>query len=42
MVKQLSSGPCIAMEVTSSQSNVNVPTEFRNFVGPADPVSQIK
>uniref|UniRef100_A0A1B6KTD4 DM10 domain-containing protein n=2 Tax=Graphocephala atropunctata TaxID=36148 RepID=A0A1B6KTD4_9HEMI len=37
MVKQLSSGPCVAMEVTSSQSNCNVPVEFRKFAGPADP-----
>lgn len=39
MVKQLSSGPCVAMEIKSSQENCNVAVEFRKFVGPADPVS---
>uniref|UniRef100_A0A1B6FBE1 DM10 domain-containing protein n=1 Tax=Cuerna arida TaxID=1464854 RepID=A0A1B6FBE1_9HEMI len=37
MVKQLSSGPCLAMEVTSSQPDCDVPVEFRKFAGPADP-----
>lgn len=39
MVKQLSSGPCVAMEIKSSQENCNVAVEFRKFVGPADSVS---
>lgn len=39
MVKQLSSGPCVAMEIKSSQEDCNVAVEFHKFVGPADPVS---
>ena len=35
MVAQLCSGPCIAMEIVAE----NAPTEFREIVGPSDPVS---
>lgn len=39
MVTQLSSGPCIAMEITTSDFNEETRQQFRTFVGPADPVS---
>ena len=35
MVTQLTSGPCVALELTAS----NAHSEFREFCGPADPVS---
>lgn len=35
MVTEISSGPCVAMEIRS----VDAPRSFREFVGPADPVS---
>lgn len=35
MVNELSSGPCIVLEVTGQGDNI--PTKFREFVGPADP-----
>lgn len=36
MVEELCNGACIAMEIVQDE---NVPTTFREFVGPADPVS---
>lgn len=36
MVNQLVSGASVAMEVTGS--DVDTPSKFRAFVGPADPV----
>lgn len=35
MVSELTSGPCIAMEIRAQEA----PTKFREMVGPADPVS---
>ena len=35
MVEELTSGPCIALEVRAQSA----PEVFRKFVGPADPVS---
>ena len=37
MVGQLMSGASVAMEITGPDPDT--PTTFRNFVGPADPVS---
>ncbi|GBP40003.1 Nucleoside diphosphate kinase 7 [Eumeta japonica] len=37
MVEELSSGACIAMEVTAKDKNVNSAIEFRKLVGPPDP-----
>ena len=36
MVEELCNGACIVMEIVHDE---NVPTTFREFVGPADPVS---
>lgn len=36
MVKELTHGPCIALEIRSEDA----PTKFRDMAGPADPVSQ--
>ncbi|KAL9656982.1 hypothetical protein ABK040_007070 [Willaertia magna] len=36
MVEHLSSGPCIALEVTSNQSSQNVVTYLREVCGPSD------
>lgn len=35
MVNELCSGPCFAFEITGRGENT--PTDFRDFVGPADP-----
>lgn len=40
MVSQLSSGPCVAMEIIS-EYNEETPARFRVFTGPADPVSTV-
>lgn len=37
MVEELSSGPCVAMEIVAKDKNVNTAVEFRKLVGPADP-----
>ena len=37
MVNQLTSGPCIAMEIRDTQGH-STPESFREFTGPADPV----
>ncbi|CAH0695308.1 unnamed protein product [Spodoptera exigua] len=37
MVEELSSGPCVAMEIVSKDKTVNTAVEFRKLVGPADP-----
>lgn len=37
MVEELSSGPCVAMEIVSKDKSVNTAVEFRKLVGPADP-----
>ncbi|XP_011309591.1 nucleoside diphosphate kinase 7 [Fopius arisanus] len=37
MVAELQSGPCISMEITHKDENVNVPLEFRKICGPIDP-----
>ncbi|KAK4312042.1 hypothetical protein Pmani_016506 [Petrolisthes manimaculis] len=37
MIQQLISGPCIALEVTSSRHGDLTPTKFRDLVGPSDP-----
>lgn len=39
MVLELANGPCIAMEIVSSQPDSNVYLDFRNLCGPTDPVS---
>ncbi len=41
MVKELTSGPCIAMEIKPKdiRPDEDCPVSFRNLVGPADPVS---
>lgn len=39
MVEELSSGPCVAMEIVAKDKNVNTAIEFRKLVGPSDPVS---
>lgn len=36
MVTEISSGPCVAMEIRAA---VDAPRSFREFAGPADPVS---
>lgn len=36
MVDEVCNGACVAMEITKDE---NVPTTFREFVGPSDPVS---
>lgn len=41
MVEELSSGPCVAMEIVSKDKSLNTAVEFRKLVGPADPVSII-
>ena len=35
MVDEVCNGACVAMEITKDE---NVPTTFREFVGPSDPV----
>ncbi|XP_004930122.1 nucleoside diphosphate kinase 7 isoform X2 [Bombyx mori] len=37
MVEELSSGPCVAMEIVAKNKNVNTAVEFRKLVGPSDP-----
>ncbi|XP_043287452.1 nucleoside diphosphate kinase 7 [Venturia canescens] len=37
MVAELQSGPCIAMEITHVNEELDVPTEFRKICGPMDP-----
>ncbi|XP_072940663.1 nucleoside diphosphate kinase homolog 7 [Epargyreus clarus] len=37
MVDELSSGPCIAMEIVAKDKNLNTAVEFRKLVGPSDP-----
>ncbi|PZC75173.1 nucleoside diphosphate kinase 7 [Helicoverpa armigera] len=37
MVEELSSGPCVAMEIVAKDKTVNSAVEFRKLVGPADP-----
>ncbi|CAH2102387.1 unnamed protein product [Euphydryas editha] len=37
MVEELSSGPCVAMEIVAKDKNVNTAIEFRKLVGPSDP-----
>lgn len=39
MVNELQSGPCIVMEITHSDANVDIVAEFRKLCGPMDPVS---
>lgn len=39
MVEELSSGPCIAMEIVAKDKRINTAVEFRKLVGPSDPVS---
>ncbi|XP_058810287.1 translation initiation factor eIF-2B subunit delta-like isoform X2 [Phymastichus coffea] len=37
MVNELQSGPCIAMEITHSNANIDIVAEFRKLCGPMDP-----
>ncbi|CAH8582566.1 unnamed protein product [Schistosoma turkestanicum] len=37
MLDQLSSGPCVALEIASPDADVNVHHTFRDFTGPIDP-----
>ncbi|XP_045486062.1 nucleoside diphosphate kinase 7 isoform X2 [Pieris rapae] len=37
MVEELSSGPCIAMEIVAKDKRTNTAIEFRKLVGPSDP-----
>ncbi|XP_046417965.1 nucleoside diphosphate kinase 7 [Neodiprion fabricii] len=37
MVTEMQSGPCVAMEITHSHGEKDVPTEFRKLCGPMDP-----
>ncbi|CAK1602171.1 unnamed protein product [Parnassius mnemosyne] len=37
MVEELSSGPCVAMEIVAKDKNVHTAVEFRKLVGPSDP-----
>lgn len=39
MVAQLTTGPCIAMEIQAQNPEVNSYSAFRDLCGPADPVS---
>lgn len=39
MVTELTSGPCLALEILGTEGMSNVVQIFREFVGPADPVS---
>lgn len=41
MVEELSSGPCVAMEIVSKDKTQNTAVEFRKLVGPSDPVREI-
>lgn len=41
MVNQLISGPCMALEIGMINFDLEVQSEFRKFVGPADPVGFI-
>ncbi|CAH2050548.1 unnamed protein product, partial [Iphiclides podalirius] len=38
MVEELSSGPCVAMEIVSKDKSLNTAVEFRKLVGPVDPI----
>lgn len=38
MVEELSSGPCVAMEIVAKDKSHNTAVEFRKLVGPSDPV----
>lgn len=40
-MEELSSGPCVAMEIVAKDSSHNTAVEFRKLVGPSDPVSSI-
>ncbi|KAJ0182446.1 hypothetical protein K1T71_001815 [Dendrolimus kikuchii] len=37
MVEELSSGTCVAMEITAKDKGINTAVEFRKLVGPSDP-----
>ncbi|XP_030027568.2 nucleoside diphosphate kinase 7 [Manduca sexta] len=37
MVEELSSGPCVAMEIVAKDKSLNTAVEFRKLVGPSDP-----
>ncbi|XP_013194167.1 nucleoside diphosphate kinase 7 [Amyelois transitella] len=37
MVEELSSGPCVAMEIVCRDKSLNTAVEFRKIVGPSDP-----
>ncbi|CAH0405301.1 unnamed protein product [Chilo suppressalis] len=37
MVEELSSGPCVAMEIVAKDKTVTTAVEFRKLVGPSDP-----
>ncbi|XP_050681384.1 nucleoside diphosphate kinase 7-like isoform X2 [Leptidea sinapis] len=39
MVDELSSGPCVAMEIVAKNKGLHTAVEFRKLVGPIDPVS---
>lgn len=39
MVEELSSGPCVAMELVVRDKQKNSAVEFRKIVGPCDPVN---
>lgn len=39
MVEELSSGPCVAMELVVKDKTKNTAVEFRKIVGPCDPVN---
>ena len=41
MVEELCSGPCMALEIRTTDGS-EAPKSFREFVGPADPVSILK
>lgn len=41
MVEELSSGPCVAMEIVAKDKNINTAVEFRKLVGPSDPVRHL-
>lgn len=38
MVTELQSGPCIVIEVSHKNEDLNIVADFRNFCGPVDPV----
>ena len=39
MTEELSNGPCVALEIAGKEDNI--PKKFREFCGPADPVSYL-